>query len=672
MANALALARSPYLLQHKDNPVAWREWNEETLAAARAEDKPILLSVGYAACHWCHVMAHESFESPEIAALMNQGFINVKVDREERPDLDTIYQHALALMGEQGGWPLTMFLTPAGEPFWGGTYFPPEPRYGRPSFAQVLQQIGELWRTGRDRLLGSRDQLLAALGQLSSPAPGELLDAGTAERAARALGEHFDAIHGGLGGAPKFPQAPVLELIWRIGLRSSDPAPQKRVLHTLRRICQGGIYDHLGGGFARYSVDAYWLVPHFEKMLYDNAQLLRLAGHAYAATGDRLFLERAEETVGWLQREMMVGGAFAASLDADSEGEEGKFYVWDAAEIDRLLLADAPAFKLAYGVTAKGNWEERNILNRLHEPGLPAPEEAQQLARDRKHLLAARDRRIPPARDDKVLADWNGLMIWGLAEAAGYCGRPEWLGMAGDALRTVRRALGTDGNRLAHSSLHGRRLETAFVDDYAQMSQAAIALFEQLGEREMLAAAQVWFAQAEQGFLDLDRGIYFQATAEAGLVVRALVGHDGPYPSGNGTMAWVAAKLWHLTGDEQYRRRAETILTAFAGEARRNPFAYGTLLSAGAYLEQAVQIVIVGEPGSDRFRELHEIAAAAPVPFRVILPLGAHEELPFTHPAHGKRLVGGAATAYVCVGTVCEAPITEPDQLRERLTEAGP
>ena len=223
MANALALARSPYLLQHKDNPVAWREWNEETLAAARAEDKPILLSVGYAACHWCHVMAHESFESPEIAALMNEGFVNVKVDREERPDLDTIYQHALALMGEQGGWPLTMFLTPAGEPFWGGTYFPPEPRYGRPSFAQVLQQIGELWRTGRDRLLGSRDQLLAALGQLSSPAPGELLDAGTAERAAQALGEHFDAIHGGLGGAPKFPQAPVLELIWRIGLRSGDP-----------------------------------------------------------------------------------------------------------------------------------------------------------------------------------------------------------------------------------------------------------------------------------------------------------------------------------------------------------------------------------------------------------------------------------------------------------------
>ena len=670
MANALAEARSPYLLQHKDNPVAWREWNEETLTAARQEDKPILLSVGYAACHWCHVMAHESFENAEIAALMNERFINVKVDREERPDLDAIYQHALALMGEQGGWPLTMFLTPQGEPFWGGTYFPPEPRYGRPSFPQVLQQLDQLWRNNRERIAGSRDQLLAALQRLSQPAAGELPDAGTAEQAARALAEHFDAIHGGLGGTPKFPQAPVLELIWRMGLRTGDPALRQRILHTLRRIAQGGIYDHLGGGFARYSTDAYWLVPHFEKMLYDNAQLLRLLGSAYAATGEPLFLERADETVEWLRREMLIAGAFAASLDADSEGEEGRYYVWDAAEIDALLGADAPAFKLAYGVTAKGNWEEKNVLNRLHEPGLPAPEQAELLHRARERLLQARQQRVPPARDDKILADWNGLMIWGLAEAAGYCGRPEWLGMAGDALRIVRRELAGHGNRLAHSSLHGRRLETAFVDNYAQMCLGAIALFEQLGDREVLEAARLWYAQAEADFLDPARGVYFQTTEDAGLVVRAVIGHDGPYPSGNATMAWVAARLWHLTGDEQYRERAHRILTAFAGEARRNPFAYGTLLSASTFLEEAVQIVIVGEPASDRFLELHRIAAASPVPFRVILPLGAEVELPATHPAHGKRLVGGAATVYVCVGTVCEAPITEPGELRQRLAVA--
>ncbi len=396
MPNALAAATSPYLLQHQHNPVDWQEWNEASLARARAENRPILLSVGYAACHWCHVMAHESFEDAGTAAVMNRLFVNIKVDREERPDLDTVYQQALAVMGQQGGWPLTMFLTPAGEPFWGGTYFPPEPRYGRPGFVQVLEQVAELWHSGDQRIATNRQAIVQALRRLAAPEPGAPLPAAAAGETARRLAQRFDAVHGGLAGAPKFPQAPVLRLIWEEACRSGDPTLRHRVLHTLARIAQGGICDHLGGGFARYSVDAYWLVPHFEKMLYDNAQLLELLAGAHAATGEALFAARAAEIVAWLEREMLVDGAFASALDADSEGEEGRFYVWEAAEIDRLLGADAPAFRLAYGVTDTGNWEGRNILNRLHEPGLPSAADGELLARCRAILLAARDRAGSP------------------------------------------------------------------------------------------------------------------------------------------------------------------------------------------------------------------------------------------------------------------------------------
>ena len=366
--NRLGEAISPYLLQHSENPVHWQPWDETALAEARACDKPILLSVGYAACHWCHVMAHESFENPAIAALMNEHFINIKVDREERPDLDQLYQHALALLGQHGGWPLTMFLTPVGEPFWGGTYFPPESRYGRPGFPEVLETVARIWRDDRDRVTSNTTALKDALARLATPARSQDLSPAFVTETAQRLIQAFDTIHGGFAGAPKFPQAPVLRLLWRQGLVRGDQAIRQAVLHTLANICQGGIYDHLGGGFARYSVDALWLVPHFEKMLYDNAQLIALLSDAWADTHDPLFAARVVETVGWLEREMLVEDAFASSLDADSEGEEGKFYVWDAAEIDRLLGRDAPAFRLAYGVTDTGNWEGKSILNRLHQP----------------------------------------------------------------------------------------------------------------------------------------------------------------------------------------------------------------------------------------------------------------------------------------------------------------
>ncbi|MGH6948018.1 MAG: thioredoxin domain-containing protein, partial [Kiloniellales bacterium] len=395
--NRLAGELSPYLLQHKGNPVDWYPWGEVAFAAARADNKPILLSVGYAACHWCHVMAHESFEDPAIAARMNELFVNIKVDREERPDLDTIYQSALALLGQQGGWPLTMFLTPKGEPFWGGTYFPPEPRYGRPGLPQVLDSVAEVYAQDPKRVNSNVVALKEALAKLSSNKSGRRLTLAEVEASAERLVREIDPFDGGFGTAPKFPQSPALKLLWRAWKRGGKEPYRQAVLLTLTRICQGGIYDHLGGGFARYTVDRHWLVPHFEKMLYDNAQLLDLLAWAWQETGDPLYQERASETVAWLEREMLAdGGGFAASLDADSEGEEGRFYVWDEAEIDQALGAEAALFKQHYDVTASGNFEGRNILNRLQKPERASPEVEAKLARARASLLDRRAARVRP------------------------------------------------------------------------------------------------------------------------------------------------------------------------------------------------------------------------------------------------------------------------------------
>jgi uncharacterized protein YyaL (SSP411 family) len=667
MANALAQATSPYLLQHAGNPVDWQEWGEAALARAKAENKPILLSVGYAACHWCHVMAHESFESPDVAAVMNRHFVNIKVDREERPDLDSVYQQALAVMGQQGGWPLTMFLTPDGEPFWGGTYFPPEPRYGRPGFPQILEQVAELWRSGNERIHSNREAIAQALRRLSAPMPGEIPTPALAQEVASALAEQFDTIHGGIGGAPKFPQAPILRLIWETALRNGDATLRHRIVHTLRRIAQGGIYDHLGGGFARYAVDAYWLVPHFEKMLYDNAQLLGLLGSAWAATKEPLFRARAEETVAWLEREMTVDDAFASALDADSEGEEGRFYVWDTAEIDRLLGPDAPAFRLAYGVTAAGNWEGKNVLHRLHEPGLPPAAEAERLERCRRVLLEARETRVRPGRDDKVLADWNGLMIAALAEAAGFLDRPDWLELAHRVFEAVLDRM-SEGDRLFHSARAGRRLPLAFLDDYAQMSRAALILFEQTGESEYLDRARAWTQRCRQEFRDPAGGYFLSPPTADGPIVRPKNAHDGPTPAAVGTLAEVLARLWHLTGEEDYRREAEAVLTAFAGDAQRSLHSHATLLLAATFLADPVQIVVVGDEGTPGFAALFRAAAEAAVTGRILCRVPPGRSLPPSHPAAGKALLGGRAAAYVCVGSTCGTPVDDPDALRERLT----
>ncbi|MGF1626175.1 MAG: thioredoxin domain-containing protein, partial [Alphaproteobacteria bacterium] len=517
--NRLSAETSPYLLQHADNPVHWQPWDQQALAEAADTGKPILLSVGYAACHWCHVMAHESFENPDTAAIMNRHFVNIKVDREERPDLDAIYQRALSFLGQQGGWPLTMFLTPGREPFWGGTYFPPEAKYGRPGFPDVLAGVAETYAREPEKIQQNVTALCNALGEMAEARTPTEIRPQIRDQIAAHLAGQFDTANGGLGGAPKFPQPQALTLLIQAHHRHGPdgPVPYGDLAWlTLRQMSQGGIYDHLGGGYARYAVDARWLVPHFEKMLYDNAQLLPLLGLAWQATGNRLFAQRAAETVDWLQREMMAptepgapGAAFAATLDADSEGEEGKYYVWTEDEVDQLLGADSALFKQAYEVTPAGNWEGHTILNRLRAPDLQEPAIEDRLTELRAILYRERDLRIRPGRDDKILTDWNGLMIAALAGAAMVFDRTDWLRTATDAYDHVRAVLETPDGRLMHSRRAGQNRHVATLDDYAQMIAAALALHQASGDPQPLAQARTWLGVLDAHYWDREHGGYF-------------------------------------------------------------------------------------------------------------------------------------------------------------------
>lgn len=678
-ANLLANETSPYLLQHQNNPVHWRGWNSAALAEAQALNRPILLSVGYAACHWCHVMAHESFENPEIAELMNSLFINIKVDREERPDIDSLYQTALALMGEQGGWPLTMFLTPQGDPFWGGTYYPPEPRYGRPGFRQVLASLAEVWRAKPDAVEANRAAIVGALKSVTQPAklqPGSEappMTPATLDAIAARLLQEVDPVHGGFGSAPKFPQPGVMELLrrahWRSERGKSAQTPfADALILTLNRMSQGGIYDHLGGGYARYSTDAQWLAPHFEKMLYDNAQLLALLARLWAATKSPLYRMRAEETVDWLMREMLVeGAAFAASLDADTEGHEGRFYVWPEAEIDGLLGADAAAFKAAYDVSAAGNWEGVNILNRSKQPAIGDAAHEALLAKCRGVLAKAREMRPRPGRDGKVLADWNGLAIAALADAGMIFERPQWLAAAERAFAFVVTKMNHQG-RLGHSWCAGRLSDQAVLDDYAAMARAALALFEATAKPDYLDHAKAWVAAADEHYWAAGEGGYFFTADDAEpLVARPRTANDHATPAGNATMLDVLARLHLLTGDERYRQRADELVQAFAPELARNVFPMAGLLNAFDFMLHPLQIVIVGDGGQAQTRALIQVAYACADPNRVIVQIAANAQLPPSHPAFGKRVAGGEAAALVCRGQTCGLPITGADALREAL-----
>ncbi len=667
--NALAEETSPYLLQHKDNPVHWQAWGPAALAAARDSGKPILLSIGYAACHWCHVMAQESFENPEIAGLMNELFVNIKVDREERPDLDSIYQHALALLGEQGGWPLTMFLTPAGEPFWGGTYFPPTARWGRPGFSEVLRAISAVYQNERDKVATNVGALKEGLARLSSPARGDGIVVDTIDRAAERLVRDIDPFHGGIGEAPKFPQPGIIELLWRAWRRTRQEPFRHAVELTLDHISQGGIYDHVGGGYSRYSVDARWLVPHFEKMLYDNAQLIGLLTLVFQEDGKGLYSMRVAETVDWAAREMLTPeGAFASSLDADSEHEEGKFYVWTAEEIEALLGDRAAKFNAFYDVTPGGNWEGHTILNRLKHIQLADPATEAELGACRAILFHAREERVHPGLDDKVLADWNGLMITALANAATVFERPDWLDYAVDAFAFINTEMSGPEGRLFHSWRAGRKRHLAVLDDYANMSRAALALHEATGDAHYLARAEAWVAIADRHYWDAAGGGYFfTADDTEALIARTKTAQDSPNPSGNGVMVGVLARLFYLTGNDTYRGRAEAIVAAFAGEVQRNVFGLAALLNGTEFLQRGLQIVIRGRRGEADTDALLGAVSGVSLPNRVVQVLPPEAALPPGHPAAGKGQAEGRATAYVCQGPVCSLPLTDPGALAADL-----
>ncbi len=670
--NRLGEETSPYLLQHKDNPVHWWPWSDAAFAEAKARDVPVLLSVGYSACHWCHVMAHECFEDAAIAAAMNRGFVNVKVDREERPDVDAIYQKALALIGEQGGWPLTMFVAPDGKPFFGGTYFPPEPAYGRSSLPQVLAHIEKVWRERKDEVSAHGEELTQSIGAAHRERLRDGLSFPLLEEAAVRLLDYVDFSSGGMTGAPKFPMPFVFEFLWRAFIRTGNPRFEQAVTTTLAHLCEGGIYDHLAGGFARYSTDSDWLVPHFEKMLYDNAQLIDLMTLVWQHNKDPLLASRVRETIDWLKRDMIgETGAFTAAFDADSEGEEGKYYVWTEAEIDTRLGPQAAAFKNAYDVTLEGNWEGHTILNRARLIGAFIADEAG-LTQSRALLLAARAKRIPPARDDKILADWNGLTIAALARAGMAFDEPLWTAAARETYEAVCRTMTwTDEagrGRLGHSFCRGRLQTAAMLDDYANMINAALALHTATGEASYLAQAEVWIDITNALYWDDNDGGYFFTAADAhDLVLRTKSASDSAVPSGNGGMVLALARAFYLTGKQAYRMRAKSTVDALEVESMKS-FPHGvTLLNGFELVEKAIQVVIIGDHAAADTAALRAALREVSIPNLVLNVVLPGTLLPDMHPARGKTAASGVATAYVCRGPTCSPPQTSAAGLIQAL-----
>jgi uncharacterized protein YyaL (SSP411 family) len=668
--NLLAQETSPYLLQHRDNPVHWHPWGEAAFARARAEDKPVLLSVGYAACHWCHVMAHESFEDPQTAELMNANFINIKVDREERPDVDRIYMDALHRLGEQGGWPLTMFLTSAGEPFWGGTYFPPDARYGRPSFRHVLNEINRIWREERHKAATNATALRQALTEQRSAQPDNGLDLAFIASAANALLGAVDFTYGGLRGAPKFPQAPVFAFLQSQYRRTGEAPLLTALTTTLNAISQGGIYDHLGGGIARYSVDGHWLVPHFEKMLYDNAQYLALLARLHGLTENPLYEVRAIETVQFLLTDMLTGdGVFAASYDADSEGEEGRYYVWSYAELERRLPpADLRFFCETYDAQPDGNWEGHIILNRSKNPALLDSASESRLAQCRAILLAERRKRAPPGFDDKVLADWNGLAIQALADAGRVFGNTTWVAAAERAFARIIELLWT-GQSLHHSWRQGSARHHATADGYANLITAALALHAARNDPSYLNwAERLAEALASHHWSETRGGYYFASDQATELLVRPFSAHDDATPNANGVMVGNLARLAILTGKNHYRDRAEIIHTNFSGELRNNPFGYASFMTGVLDLIDPIQLVTAGETGTPHLRDM---ALAMLGLDAISLHLDSQTRLPADHPAFSKTGTGRGHTLFLCRGNVCAAPAQTTSELTDAITLLG-
>jgi uncharacterized protein len=656
MPNALTRETSPYLLQHKDNPVDWLPWGDEALRRAHDLDRPLLVSIGYSSCHWCHVMERESFEDSETAALMNERFVCVKVDREERPDVDALYMEAVQAMTGQGGWPLNVFLTPEQAPFYGGTYFPPAPRYGMPSWRQVLGAVAEAWDTQRDEIRAQGQKVAPRLGggALLTASVEPLQDAALDEAVAT-LRRSYDSVHGGFGGAPKFPQAPVLEFL----LAHGEPP---MALQTLRSMAGGGIFDQVGGGFSRYSVDAQWRVPHFEKMLYDNALLARAYLHGFQASDDEILRRTCEETLDWALREMRAPeGGFYSALDADSEGVEGKFYVWTLDELRATLGDDADAAIAWFAATENGNFEGANIL----ESRGPEPP-AEQRERIRATLLAAREQRVRPGLDDKRLAAWNALMIAALADAGAVLQREDYLDAAREAAGFVLdRMRGPDGRLLRTFNAGVARL-AAYLEDHAFLLEALLVLYEATFEERWFSAGRDLADTIVARFADTDRGGFFStADDHEQLIARRKDLEDSPIPAGGSSAALGLLRLAALTGEQRYEDAAAGQLALLHEVAVRHPTAFGHLLQAiDRQLAPRREVALVGDVDGvaalaavvRETRRPHLVLAGGPGDGRTAVPL-----------MERRTPVDGHAAAYVCERFACERPVTEPDELRALL-----
>lgn len=683
MPNHLANETSPYLLQHVENPVDWHPWGEEALILARAQDRPILLSIGYAACHWCHVMAHESFEDEETAAFMNKHFINIKVDREERPDLDSIYMQAVVAITGQGGWPMTMFLTPDGRPFYGGTYFPPTPRFGMPSFMQLMEGIVRAWTTQRDEVEHSAGDIAGHLGRsIALDGQGAILDEAIFTKTAEQLLNSFDNERGGFGQAPKFPPSMTLEFLLRLHYQHGDKPALHMVEKTLQKMAYGGIYDQLGGGFARYSTDANWLVPHFEKMLYDNALLSRVYLHAYQVTGKPLYRRIVEETLDFVLQDMRhKSGGFYSSYDADSEGVEGKFYTWSAAEIRGVLGdEDAVLFMRYYDVSERGNWEGTNILNVprapeevAHAANLELDEMNERLAAAKEKLVQVRAQRIWPGLDDKVLTAWNGLMLASFAEAGLVLNRPDYTQAAVENAAFLYETMRSDGKegagngRLLRTWKAGSRAKyNAYLEDYAYLADGLLALYQNTFDEQWFNWARELAEIMLSHFLDEENGGFFDTSDDhEALLHRPKDVQDNATPSANAMAAHVLLKLGLYTGDANYWDVAETAVSGLYGPMVQYPSAFAHWLCAAAFIMSKPQeVAIIGQPND---ADVQALLAAVLRTYRPDLVVAVGESGDAVALLADREQIDDRATAYVCRQFVCRLPVTNAADLEMQL-----
>ena len=681
MPNRLADETSPYLLQHANNPVDWYPWGEEALERAKAEDKPILLSIGYSACHWCHVMERESFENEEIAAIMNEHFVSIKVDREERPDLDSIYMAAVQALTGSGGWPMTVFLTPDGKPFYGGTYFPPDEFRGMPSFPRVLMSMNEVYRNRKGDVVRATQELLSHLNEaLRATRSIDPLTPDILHQAFQSLTQSYDYQNGGFGGAPKFPQPMTYEFLLRYHQLSGRPAALEMVENTLTKMATGGIYDQIGGGFHRYTTDAIWLVPHFEKMLYDNALLSRLYLHTYQATGNPFYRRIVEETLEYILREMTDrSSGFYSAQDADSEGEEGKFFVWTAEEIEEVLGSNKAGLVAGYlGVTKSGNFEGKNILNLPEgaesyaaEAGVSV-EELEAAVQDAKvRLLEVRDRRVRPARDEKILSAWNGLMLKSFAEAAAVLHRDDFAQVAGACASLILTDMRQDG-RLLRTYKDGRARLKGYLEDYAFVVDGLLSLYEATFDNRWFGEAKALADDMVDLFWDKDQGVFFDTGRDhETLVVCPRDFFDNATPCGSSVAVDVLLRLAVFTGNGEYNRLASGLLRSVQQFMARAPMGMGHWLCAlDFYLSTPREIAIVGPIDDDGTQGLLRAVHGPFLPNKVVA--GYDPGVPGSAPGDSplledKDMIGGRPTAYVCQNYACQLPVTEPEDLAHQL-----